>query len=96
MSKYYKNDPDGGKMVETPSTMDLDDKLDRVTEEIQNSLESTMTNTAGHELVLGEMGKDIGCAIEHLQELNAKVVNLANKLEEHLKERDAHNPAMMR
>jgi hypothetical protein len=24
-----------------------------------------------------------------------KLVNLANKLDEHMKERDAHNPAMM-
>ena len=28
-------------------------------------------------------------------DLNVKVVNLANKLEEHMKEADAHNPAMM-
>ena len=28
-------------------------------------------------------------------DLNVKVVNLANKLEDHLKESDAHNPAMM-
>ena len=28
-------------------------------------------------------------------DLNVKVVNLANKLEDHLKEADAHNPAMM-
>ncbi len=34
-------------------------------------------------------------AIEQLSELNIKVVNLANKLAEHMRERDAHNPAMM-
>lgn len=34
-------------------------------------------------------------AVEQLSELNIKVVNLANKLEEHLKEIDAHHPAMM-
>ena len=28
-------------------------------------------------------------------DLNVKVVNLANKLEDHMKEPDAHNPAMM-
>ena len=28
-------------------------------------------------------------------DLNVKVVNLANKLEDHMKEADAHNPAMM-
>ena len=33
--------------------------------------------------------------LDKLGELNAKVVRLANKLDEHMKERDAHNPAMM-
>jgi hypothetical protein len=51
-------------------------------------------------------GKIIKEAIEQLQsvaddiisqiaDLNVKVVNLANKLEEHMNEADAHNPAMM-
>ena len=31
-----------------------------------------------------------------VEELNKKLVNLANKLEEHLNERDAHNPGVMR
>jgi hypothetical protein len=31
-----------------------------------------------------------------LEELANKVVNLANKLEEHMLERDAHNPGTMR
>ena len=31
-----------------------------------------------------------------LEELANKVVNLANKLDEHLNERDAHNPGTMR
>jgi len=34
-------------------------------------------------------------AIEKLSELNIKVVNLANKLDAHLKEPDAHNPSML-
>ena len=33
--------------------------------------------------------------LEQVSELNIKVVNLANKLEDHMKESDAHNPAMM-
>ena len=33
--------------------------------------------------------------LSQIADLNVKVVNLANKLEEHLKEADAHNPAMM-
>ena len=32
---------------------------------------------------------------EALEKLANKVVNLANKLEEHMKEPDSHNPAMM-
>lgn len=39
--------------------------------------------------------KAVEAAVEQLSELNIKVVNLANKLEEHLKEIDAHHPAMM-
>ena len=34
--------------------------------------------------------------LERVSELNIKVVNLANKLDKHLNERDAHNPAIMR
>jgi hypothetical protein len=34
-------------------------------------------------------------AIEKLDELNTKVVNLANKMDEHMKAPDAHNPAFM-
>jgi len=30
-----------------------------------------------------------------IADLSFKLVNLANKLEEHMKEADAHNPAMM-
>ena len=33
--------------------------------------------------------------IDALSELHTKVVNLANKLDEHLKSPDAHNPAFM-
>ena len=33
--------------------------------------------------------------LSEVADLNVKVVNLANKLEEHMKEADAHNPAMM-
>ena len=33
--------------------------------------------------------------LEQVSELNIKVINLANKLEDHMKEADAHNPAMM-
>ena len=53
-----------------------------------------------------ERNKAVKDAIEQLQgaaddilgqiaDLNVKVVNLANKLEEHMKEPDAHNPAMI-
>lgn len=31
-----------------------------------------------------------------LEELSNKLVNLANKLDEHMQERDAHNPGVMR
>ena len=34
--------------------------------------------------------------LERISELNIKVVNLANKLDKHTHERDAHNPAIMR
>ena len=34
--------------------------------------------------------------LERISELNIKVVNLANKLDNHVSERDAHNPAIMR
>lgn len=33
--------------------------------------------------------------LSDVADLNVKIINLANKLDEHLKERDAHNPAMM-
>jgi len=33
--------------------------------------------------------------LSEIADLGVKVVNLANKLEEHMKEADAHNPAMM-
>ena len=33
--------------------------------------------------------------LEQVSELNVKVVNLANKLDEHIKEPDCHNPAFM-
>ena len=33
--------------------------------------------------------------IEQLSELNIKVVNMANKLDDHLKEVDAHHPALI-
>ena len=39
--------------------------------------------------------KAIEADLEQLSELNIKVVNLANKLDEHLKEVDAHHPALM-
>ena len=35
--------------------------------------------------------KAVEAAVEQLSELNIKVVNLANKLDEHLKEIDAHH-----
>ena len=34
--------------------------------------------------------------LERISELNIKVVNLAVKLERHLHERDAHNPAILK
>ena len=34
--------------------------------------------------------------LERVSELNIKVVNLAVKLEKHLHERDAHNPAILK
>ena len=34
--------------------------------------------------------------LERISELNIKVVNLAVKLDQHMSERDAHNPAIMR
>ena len=34
--------------------------------------------------------------LERVSELNIKVVNLANKLDRHLHERDAHNPAILK
>ena len=34
-------------------------------------------------------------ALDELSKLNSKMVNLANKLEEHMKKPDAHNPAFM-
>lgn len=39
--------------------------------------------------------KAVEAAVEQLSELNIKVVNLANKLDEHLKERDAHHAALI-
>ena len=39
--------------------------------------------------------KAVEAAVEQLSDLNIKVVNLANKLDEHLKEVDAHHPALM-
>ena len=33
--------------------------------------------------------------LEKVEAIEVKLVNLANKLDEHLKERDAHNAAMM-
>jgi len=34
--------------------------------------------------------------LERISELNIKVVNLANKLDKHMHERDAHNPAILK
>ena len=67
----------------------LEEKLDRVLEEIQNNLESVIESSE-------TQAKTIGALIDKTAELSIKVVNLANKLEEHLKERDAHNPGVMR
>ena len=39
--------------------------------------------------------KSLEQLLSDFADLNVKVVNLANKLEDHLKESDAHNPAMM-
>ena len=39
--------------------------------------------------------KSVEQLLSDFADLNVKVVNLANKLEEHMKEADAHNPAMM-
>ena len=39
--------------------------------------------------------KSLEQLLSDFADLNVKVVNLANKLEEHMKESDAHNPAMM-
>lgn len=33
--------------------------------------------------------------VERFAEFNNKLTNMANKLEEHMKEPDAHNPAML-
>ena len=33
--------------------------------------------------------------LSQIADLNVKVVNLANKLDEHIKEPDCHNPAFM-
>lgn len=38
---------------------------------------------------------DITAIKESLQKLMTRVVNLATKLEEHMNEKDAHNPAIM-
>lgn len=43
-----------------------------------------------------ELTNDLEAAMLSIAALTTKVVNLANKLEEHLKERDAHNPGVMR
>ena len=39
--------------------------------------------------------KSVEQLLSDFADLNVKVVNLANKLEDHMKESDAHNPAMM-
>jgi chromosome segregation ATPase len=87
---------------ELPS-VEYDDVVSPPTiEKLQSNLRSTMTNVADHEQAIGKMNE----AIEELTtrvnqffdlhgELNNKTVNMANRLEEHLHERDAHNPGTM-
>ena len=46
-------------------------------------------------IAAGITTKAVSKVIEQLSELNIKVVNMANKLDEHLKEVDAHHPALI-
>ena len=39
--------------------------------------------------------KSVEQLLSDFADLNVKVVNLANKLEDHMNEPDSHNPAMM-
>ena len=61
--------------VTGPNIDALEEKLDRIHEELTNDLEAAVLSIAA---------------------LKSQVVNLANKLDAHLKERDAHNPGVMR
>ena len=68
-------------MSEEDFTLDEWEKVDDM-EQIQNTLDL--------------QDQALGNLLEKVEELNNKVVNLANKLQKHLKERDAHNPAILR
>jgi hypothetical protein len=48
------------------------------------------------DLVIDDVSEKLDKLESALNALADKVVNLANKLEEHLNERDAHNPGVMR
>jgi len=65
----------------------------------QNYFRDALDEIRRLEAGMSALEKVVTMADKHtiaLEELANKVVNLANKLDEHLNERDAHNPGTMR
>lgn len=60
----------------------MKDKLDVIEDKIDRVFEETQNN--------------LEAAHVSIAALTSKVINLANKLDEHMRERDAHNPGIMR
>ena len=65
------------------------DELPEPTAAIEEEIEEVKETQDVQDLALESM-------LERVSELNIKVVNLANKLDRHLHERDAHNPAILK
>ena len=72
-----------------PTFEEITAMMDELPEPVEDEIAEVKETQDVQDLALESM-------LERVSELNIKVVNLANKLDKHLHERDAHNAAIMR
>ena len=72
-----------------PTFEEITAMMDELPEPVEDEIAEVKETQDVQDLALESM-------LERVSELNIKVVNLANKLDKHVGERDAHNPAILK
>ena len=89
MSEEYQ---DGIQII---ATKDTTDRHREAIEQLQQACDDLNERLTTVEQAKGIPERAVKEVLDRCADIEVKMVNLANKLDEHLKERDAHNPAMM-